>query len=1178
MKRRNAHSEWYWLRPGKFPIYSEATSSKEDILFSGSDDESYDYPAQRRSRLEARGQDFLRGKPVFLLSTSLRGPFSKASGWTNPWNSANRLDGTAVQDGSVGELPEIASFPPDALTSGIEEQTSQVSSTNNVPSPSHGQPIRMSHDALPVPDPLEASSMVTNSFLDTSSVSRVEDWRDRIPSRIPSRDSFWSDNGADEAKRASSLKRSVAPGWLRKTEDGKSGKRRKLLEHDLESNPSPTRTIHSEASKRDNRIVGDSFSSAMEEDQGTLNPPTSAEVQNNHIPPTSPGGRSSKAMDINRTSVKAPAARTDVPADHSSAPNPVERETQAHIRLLSSHHAPDEAALSMPLSPASPSSPLASNTVKPLGLSPRMTRSRKRQNETGHKSLSGLRNMGRKKQETVDSRQSISAASKNPDHRTGTRSESGFESHSDDSFHYRSRASRRKAKLVDAQNKIHSTQSMPAQEPLPTRISDDLPNLVDPELPVNSPEVTPCSSTAPTQSDKEVMQRDLVVIAGETRRSTLNVSPSFAEGATLVDPELSTRAQQNMNLPPERLSPLKVLEPECDQPVPILGEDDSRREEQKPEQLLEPTVQIRNSGDLPRGVRQEVLEDPSLASVSPPNDDYDQHHTMFESIFSTAIVKSPSPQPVSNCISGSQIGAMDTETNLQRHCNIGAVSNNFDQSHLCLSDGAATGHLDDEILACDNSTPFHLQEDPDSGPLANISQRLSTQQQSPWHSSGGLDEESRPTEPNRKDFSASSDDCAHVPVETLPLVSGRNAGVIRVEEQSPWAKEATHTQRNLLENAEYTGNAPEDRISQLSIIASQALAVVRASPGSLINDDSQLSASQVRPFNPLSSPASDKDYQDMEDSALPKYSLGAEDLRKTPLRSEVVAPSTPETRLSSLPTPDFTMSIESSTKLRTPSPLRLRSASHRNSLGEGRLPSTQALLEENLSNPWLGASTRASGSRKKAKQISWGPLPGEKGHLESAPHYKDTAMGEPGFKTPAHRRAASPPPSILSNSKLPTAGQKFGKHFATLSRRRQSSTTYSRDSRFKPLLPSHSQQVCPSPAPEAMAQAFLDADARVVEDQGAVPSGTSQESKTLSGKLLDCTEQLDASPGNKSLGGGMYEGPADDDVSDVLNNLGDFLNYVDTEEELAKMGSGANKENRKPSYLDVGSMDAGIWD
>ena len=1181
MKRRNASSEWFWLRPGQFPIYSEATSSNEDILYSGSDDESYDYPAQRRSRLEARGQDFLRGKPIFLLSTSLRGPFSKASGWTNPWNSANRLSGTVVEDGRVGELSENASFPTDAPTSGIQEQNGQISSTNNVLSPSHRQPRRMSHDALPTPDPLETTSLGSNSFMDASSASRVEDWRDRISSKIPSRDSFWSENGADEARRGSSLKRSVASGWLRKTEDGKSGKRRKLWEHDWESNDSPTRTIRSEASKRDNPIVGDSFASAMDEDQSTHTPLTSAEVKENHIPPTSPGGRSSTVMDTTKPSVNAPVARTDVPADDSIAPNQVEQESQeAHIRLPFSHHAPEKAVFSMPPSPASPSSALATDTVMPLDISPRMTRSRKRQNGTKYSGLPGSRNTGRKKQETVVSPQRIMLdVSKDSAHRTGTRSESGFESHSDDSFNYRSRPPRRKAKLANAQNRLQSTQSVPTQEPLPTRISDGLPNLVEAELPVNPAEATPSSPMAPTPSDKEAMQRDLVVIAGETRRSTLNVSPSFAEGATLVDLELSTRAQQAMHLPPERLSQLKVQEAGCDQPGPSLADDESKRENQKPEQLLEPTTQITKGGDLARDVQHEVPEDPSLGSASLPNDDYDQHHTMFENIFSTAIVKSPSPHPVSNCISGPRIDAMDIEINSQRHCNIRAVSNNLDQNHPCLSGGAATGRFDDEILPCDNSTKLQNQEDPDCGPQATSSQRLSTQQQSPWHSFGNPDEGNRPTEPNQKDLSASSDDSVHVPVDTLPLVSGRNAGVVRVEEeQSPWAKEAVHTQRNFLENAERTGNAPEDHISQLSIIASQALAVVRASPGSLNNDDSQLCASQVRPFNPLSSPASDKDYQEMEDSPLPEYSLGAEDLHKTPLRSEVVAPSTPETRLSSLPTPEFTMSIESSTKLRTPSPLRLRPASHRNSIGDGRLPSTQALMKENMTNPWLRPSTRSSEPRKKPKRISWGPLPGEEGHLESTPQDKDVVMGEPGFKTPAHRRAASPPPPILSNSKLPTAGQKFGNHFATLSRRRQSSTSYSRGSRFKPLLPSHSQQICPSPAPEAMAQAFLDADARVAEDQGGILLGTSQEPETLSGKLLDCTEQLDASPRNKNLGGGMYEGQADDDVSDVLNNLGDFLNYVDTEEELAKMGSGANKENRKPSYLDVGFMDAGIWD
>ncbi len=182
-------------------------------------------------------------------------------------------------------------------------------------------------------------------------------------------------------------------------------------------------------------------------------------------------------------------------------------------------------------------------------------------------------------------------------------------------------------------------------------------------------------------------------------------------------------------------------------------------------------------------------------------------------------------------------------------------------------------------------------------------------------------------------------------------------------------------------------------------------------------------------------------------------------------------------------------------------------------------------------------------------------------------------------RTPAHRRATSPPPPILSN-KASATDHKFSKHFATIAERRQIANTHAGPSNFQSLLPSASQQVCLSPAPDAMARAFLEADARIAEDQGAVASQHDDESSLLS---IDVSQPRKQGPSPLSKN---VESPAqndeDDDVSAVLNNIGDFLDYFDTEAELAKMGGATGKENRKPEvdmlYSGVALMDTGIWD
>ncbi|KUJ22969.1 uncharacterized protein LY89DRAFT_163025 [Mollisia scopiformis] len=78
-------------------FYRTPAYGPEDIICPGSDiEETPEETRRKRLRYEAQARRYTRGHRPILLSASLRGPFSKESGWTNPWGCQRRK---RVQDG-----------------------------------------------------------------------------------------------------------------------------------------------------------------------------------------------------------------------------------------------------------------------------------------------------------------------------------------------------------------------------------------------------------------------------------------------------------------------------------------------------------------------------------------------------------------------------------------------------------------------------------------------------------------------------------------------------------------------------------------------------------------------------------------------------------------------------------------------------------------------------------------------------------------------------------------------------------------------------------------------------------------------------------------------------------------------------------------------------------------------
>ncbi len=82
-------------RPASPLDFEPLETPREDILCPGSDQE-YDYDddkrAKKKLRVEILGRQYLEGRPLFIQSAGLRGPFEEA--WVNPWAGEKRKRGT----------------------------------------------------------------------------------------------------------------------------------------------------------------------------------------------------------------------------------------------------------------------------------------------------------------------------------------------------------------------------------------------------------------------------------------------------------------------------------------------------------------------------------------------------------------------------------------------------------------------------------------------------------------------------------------------------------------------------------------------------------------------------------------------------------------------------------------------------------------------------------------------------------------------------------------------------------------------------------------------------------------------------------------------------------------------------------------------------------------------------
>jgi hypothetical protein len=257
--------------------------------------------------------------------------------------------------------------------------------------------------------------------------------------------------------------------------------------------------------------------------------------------------------------------------------------------------------------------------------------------------------------------------------------------------------------------------------------------------------------------------------------------------------------------------------------------------------------------------------------------------------------------------------------------------------------------------------------------------------------------------------------------------------------------------------------------------------------------------------------------------------------------SFLVAPSTPERQQSSLPTPDFTLSIKSFRHFRSPSP-----EPSARSRGRGILKLAPSKSDVNLkAGRRVRFETFAPESSQREEHPDSMDLDNDEDHIEAGlpspgPRRKVTAPPQ------AERRASSPPP-MLSIESLPAEVEKFQKHFEVMTSRG------SHGMKQRPrvsLLPGASQQYLGSPSPDAMAERFREVDAVAISKLAASPRRSKNE-----------TAQLPT---------------PDDDISAVLDNLDDFLEVHDVGNELSQARAAAAATAGGKIRLSFG-LEANPW-
>jgi hypothetical protein len=1149
-----------WLQTERFghePIYCDARTSgsagADDILLSGSDDEHYNSPAERRLRIEEQAHRCIEGKPLRILSAALRGPFDKKSGWTNPWRSrsAPAKNNDKKRKEAIQESPR-PSKRPRAETPKVKK----IAKDRGRSETTAGRNVYPTNQASSVVVPCSSFQ-----YLDDDAATRVIDWAESIVIETQDNTAAAADGSGDE------------------------------------SSASDDRTPPSSALVD----VGDE----------TVGPLSSQSVIN----PAS-GSPTLKYIQI---------------LGHLPRPSmPVAEPSQPTVRRLT--ESPTVLALGMKQEgPIESPGATSSRCFIPLNitdLSPLAVRAYEEQIRYSHKSPL---------QETVTPTQrtviAAVAAALSPAQEVA---DASYQTFSDRSFRFKSKRPFRKkpiriSSLNVASAKLPRTEDEACEDFVESATDDVTPSeQLAIEARISEPVVGNCAPQAVEAQESQPSQR--VATANkdcgyiDVERSILQDRPQ----ATRFDDADEIDASPAPSTGPSQLAAVRspLFKPSAPNLV-NLGTFSWEKEQSQSSFLAELPGMPRKLL-WPRPQQQAAAHTPS-DPVSLPLFDWTEPNSSFSDI-STSPVPAQSQSRESESAPAESIPPCadgHSTTIVAAPENHPGASQKVD--HNLIEEEEQERTIDGHFVSLGSPVEPQSCHSQSSSPVVQLSSPLkpgncasmyggpTIQLGSPTKQTDGVPGEIRPL----VELGSPVKPADHASEDAGPVIELRSpvklADAVPEPGQSSWLRNFASNSQQLektLNTVEREApwsvseglsepqspwaetSMPATKPQSLSLAASQSLEK-KDEQSPWARGDSQVTATaQPRLFKPLSSPTISHGLPEAADLLLPSPRPLPDE--GTEMVYSPRLPSTPTRYNSSLPTPEFTLSIKSFREFMTPSPTKRRTP-----LGpadsNGRLPSTQVFADAAASNPWARPSSRnrVRQKPKKAKRVSWGPLPGEDptSSLTSAEFPAESSSH-------GHSRPASPPPSsLLASDQIPSENEKFGKHFAAavakqrqrggLARRRSSGligTPLARSPRRGvSLLPSASQQVCESPAADAMAEAFIQAD----EGTRAYYEGLAEARGELASEKMEVLGGV-VHPEDKT-GEEMSEEDEEtqrtvDDVTDVLDNLDDFLDRWDVDTELAKARVESEKKERDKKeandgrfapvaqMMDISLMDAGVWD
>jgi len=1116
------------------PIYCDTYYAPDDLFYSGSEDEYYETPAQRKSRYETEALRFLEGRRTLLISTSLKGPFSLSSGWTNPWagRQQHRQRKTIQMQGFERAAEDKAFSIP-----AVAESTGQLA--NDIPvtdaSPAiHTQVAEESFDYPPGEDlrkhPVRTSTRnsidrppAVNSYLDGDTFARVKGWRDTVDPGPAARDDFWAP--VDKGVSRSQKQKRTAPGlWLKTLVKKRKAEANEPIERAFTISLSVERHSNCVPKPPIPEDVIDELT-VNNQESSLRTPKAVAESKKSHSPLGSQKRRIVSPIQISSQDSNALDELSGLDGDLSFKPMLDVSRSDGSIRTIrsSSHElcasggdGPDLSGFSVSQTGNdSFETDLNASKQSPQGL-------RKRKRPHSGTTRRSLRSMDvlqdEPKSSALDNRISVQRYSLDED-----------ESQHDASFHYRLKpqlqAPSRPSRYDNNNRRSSQTGLLVAKAGYPEHTASIKTRLVD-TLQYSKRKLRQAEHEAETKGSLE----------GPT---ALPLDTPHPDNYATIKGVASCRTEIHQSNPAGK------------------SQLDSPRKQRKLSK--HPGQKASKIKTDPNGF---AVVEPGLAPSTPTKDRsaalkrkrHKRPKTTNPEESSTSRQREHSHQTEFNTIvlrSGNDDGLQDLRAVEHQLAMNSPQSRKFvDGDTTLLSDnGSVPQYIEDAIAtkAMNLTPPAEDRSEESSIPSISSSQFCCHGAEEQASSMRDKMEETTRTRP-RSESSAKSEAVVtnmassngHDGLFSNRSTSPMNTPRLATQDQSPWMKTGAAGLRLPDIRPEINAHEGPRRSQNLwpTHISLPSWDQCTAGSFDIPTANTELSLSQ-NPWAPIHTnsripstlqPASscsphiqgdgDMEPQARDTDATVLCIAG----NVQPPSSNPAKPSTPDTKHSSLPTPDFTVSIKSFRRFRSPSP----DVSHQTSM--------EGVLESTLSNPWA----RSSPHRKDPDRHVRFDIPdtpddssGEVGVVISDLNEEDFI--EAGLPKRKSRRTirqpeviatrpTSPPPSKEKlTGVLPVEVEKFQNHYAAVSRR-----PFRRHPHMQPrLLPSASQQVLSSPAAGAMAERFIEADKHAGLNKSPLRSIlASRDDKENCGE----TQQ------------------SIDDVSHVLDNLDSFLDVWDTPE------------------------------